>query len=222
LAHPDPLASDAPDQRTPLRLAYLGAALAGKRGAAWDATIEARRQGLSIEGVYRELLIWTQRRIGELWASAQITVAAEHMASSVTQSVMGRLYADIPGDRPAGHALIAGAEGELHALPAHLASDLLEIDGWNVAFVGTNVPEASLLAALTTEKPDVLGLSVTMAFNLPRTVALVQAVRSRFATLPVVIGGRAVLGAVSLGGELGVDVDSAGDFAAFQGYRRGG
>ncbi len=221
LALPLPLAEEATDARTPLRLAYLGAALAGKRGAAWDATSEARQQGLSVADVYREILLWTQRRLGELWASAGITVAAEHMASSVTQSVIARLYAEIPGERSAGRALIAGVEGELHLLPAQLAADLLEINGWDVCFVGTNVPDAAVLAAIEAEKPDVLGLSVTMSFNLPRTVGLVKAVRARFPKLPVVIGGRAVRGTEGLAGELGVDVDSAGDLAAFKAYRRG-
>lgn len=221
LALPGSLADGSTDARTPLRLSYLAAALAGKRSAAWDATCAARQQGLSIADVYRDILLWAQRRLGELWASADITVAAEHMASSVTQSTIGRLYPEIPGDRSAGRALIAGAEGELHVLPAQLAADLLEIDGWDVSFVGTNVPDAALLAALEAEKPDVLGLSVTMAFNLPRTVGLVNAVRARFPGLPVVIGGRAVIGAAGLASELGVQTDAAGDFAAFNRYRRG-
>lgn len=221
IAGPTTIAEEAADERTPLRLAYLAAALAGKRGEAWQVTREARRKGLSIEGIYRDLVLWTQRRLGELWAGAKITVAAEHMASAVTQSVIGRLYAEIPGDRPAGRTLMAGVEGELHVLPAQIASDLLEIDGWDVAFVGTNATDASVLAAIAAQKADVLGLSVTMAFNLPRTVALARAARERFTTLPIVIGGRAVRGAGALATELGVDIDAEGSGIALRGYRVG-
>ena len=203
------------DERTPLRLAYLSGALAGRRGEAWEATREAIRQGLSVADVYRDLVLWAQRHLGELWVGAAITVAQEHMASAVTQSVIARLYAEIPGDRPAGRALVAGVEGELHALPAQLASDLLELDGWDVAFVGTHVPLQSVLAAIEAEKPDVLGLSTTMGFNLPKLVALVAAVRAKFATLPIVVGGRAMRGALALSTELSLAVDG-GDGAAFR------
>ena len=190
------------------------------RGDAWDATREAMRLGVSLTGVYRDVVLWTQRRVGELWADAKITVAHEHMASAVTQSVIARLYAEIPGDRPSGRVLLAGVEGELHVLPAQLAADFLELDGWDVAFVGTHVPEASVLAAIESSRPDVLGLSTTMAFNVPKTVALVVAVRRKFSTLPIVLGGRACRGTVELAKELSVAVELTDDGAAFRAFAR--
>ena len=215
------LARESTDERTPLRLAYLSAALAGRRGEAWELTREAGRRGLTLREIYRDLPLWSQRRLGELWVAAEITVAHEHMASSVTQSVLARLYAEIPGDRPAGRALIAGVEGELHVLPAQLASDFLELDGWDVAFVGTHVPLPSVITAIESEKPDVLGVSTTMTFNLPKLVALATAVRAKYATLPIVVGGRALRGAAALANELAVDLDD-GDGAAFRTYARAG
>ena len=212
--------AERPDESTPLRLAYLTAALAGRRGDAWEATRVATRAGVSLPDIYRQLVLWTQRRLGELWATGKISVAQEHMASAVTQSILSRLYAEIPGERPAGRALLAGVEGELHVLPAQLAADFLELDGWDVAFVGTHVPDSGVLAALETERPDVLGLSTTMAFNVPKTVALVLAVRRRFATLPIVLGGRACSGTVDLAKELGVEIDVGGDGAAFRQFAR--
>ena len=210
----------APDDVTPVRLAYLSAALAGRRREAWEATREATRLGVTLPEIYRDIVLWTQRRLGELWAGAKITVAQEHMASAVTQSILARLYAEIPGDRPAGRVLLAGVEGELHVLPAQLASDFLELDGWDVAFVGTHVPQASVLAAIEAERPDVLGISMTMAFNLPKTVALVLAVRRQFSTLPIVIGGRACRGAAALAKELSVEVDLNGDGGTFRPFAR--
>ncbi|GAC1551878.1 MAG: hypothetical protein NVS3B10_14230 [Polyangiales bacterium] len=58
-----------------------------------------------------------------------------------------------------------------------------------------------------------------MAFNLPKLVALVAAVRSKFAALPIVVGGRALQGAIELATELSVHVDG-GDGAAFRVYAR--
>jgi methanogenic corrinoid protein MtbC1 len=211
---------DRPDESTPLRLAYLSAALAGRRGDAWEVTREAKRAGVSLPDIYRHIVLWAQRRLGELWATAKISVAQEHMASAVTQSILSRLYAEIPGERAAGRVLLAGVEGELHVLPAQLAADFLELDGWDVAFAGTHVPDSAVLAAIETERPDVLGLSTTMVFNVPKTVALVLAVRRRFTTLPIVLGGRACNGAVELAKELSVEVGPGGDDAVFRQFAR--
>ena len=204
------------DEHAPLRMAYLAAALGGRRAEAWEAIQAAKTAGLSLLDVYTQLLLWSQRRLGELWTLTNITVAQEHMASAVTQSMLARLYPEIVGPRPAGRVLMAGVENELHVLPAQLAADLLELAGWDVAFLGTNVPEQSVLSAIEQHCPDVLGLSVTMGFNLPRTVRLAQLVRAKFPSLPIILGGHAVEHAHDLARELGVDV---GPLTAFARYR---
>ncbi len=65
-----------------------------------------------------------------------------------------------------------------------------------------------------------LAVSTTMSFNLPSTVALVRAVRARFASLPVVLGGSAVRGLRTLADELGVDTDDGGGSALLERYAR--
>jgi len=158
-----------------------------------------------------------QRRLGELWAAGVISVAQEHAASAVSQNVLARLYDEIPRRaEPTGRALIAGVEGELHALPAHIAADLLELAGWEVVFVGTNKSASAIVAAVEEHRPDVLGLSTTMLSNVVRTVELTQRLRARFPQLPIVLGGRAMRGAEALGVELGVAIDATGDLEAFR------
>jgi methanogenic corrinoid protein MtbC1 len=202
---------------TPHHLAYLSAALGGHRNAAWDVVQQAKRDGYSLARIYRELAIGTQRRLGELWARAEITVAQEHMASSVTQAVISRLYAEIPRGRPVGRVLMVGAIGERHSLPAQLAADLLELEGWDVAFVGTDVPTRSVIAAIETERPDVVGISATMPFSLPGAVALVRALQAKFAELRLVLGGTAFHRAHGLARELRLDVVAGDAFAAVGG-----
>ncbi len=191
---------------TPLCIAYLTAALGGRRDAAWDVTRQALRERYSVARIYRDVVIAAQLRLGELWAEAKITVAQTHMASSVTQWVITHLYAEIPGDRSKGSALIVGVEGELHSLPAQLAADLLELDGWDVAFVGTNAPLQRVLATIEAQKPDVVGFSATMPSSLPRTVTMARALQAKFTTLRVAVGGRAFFGASKLVSELGVEL----------------
>lgn len=211
--------SDAGDTRTPLRLAYLAAALGGHRDAAWSITRDAVQQGLTVGDIYRDLVIWSQTRLGVLWAGAQITVAQEHMASAVTQAIVARLYPEIRSPRTAGRVLLAGVASERHVLPAQLAADLLELDGWDVAFVGPHLPVESVVSAIDQEHPDVIGLSTTMASSLPELVTLVAELRRRFPAIPIVAGGRAMRDVHDLGRELAVTIDP-GDGTSLRRYAR--
>ncbi|WP_168210529.1 cobalamin B12-binding domain-containing protein [Persicimonas caeni] len=170
---------------------YIAAALAGDRRRAWQVVSDALDAGLSVASVYKDVLAWAQAEIGDCWADSEISVAQEHMASAVTQSVVARLYAYIESERSRGCVLLGGVEGEEHVLPAQLAADLLELEGWNVAFLGTNIPSEDFLKAIEDERPDVVGLSLTMAPDLPTAVTLIRDIRKRFGDLPIVLGGRA-------------------------------
>lgn len=197
-----------------LRDAYCKAALRGDRATALRLLLDALSSGVPIANVYRNVLVAAQRAFGELWADARITVAEEHAASAVTQTVLGRLYGEIHGRHDAGRALIAGVEGELHTLPAQLAADLLEMEGWDVTFLGTHVPTASLLAALEAAPFDVLGLSVTLPTNALSTLELARAVRARHPQLPIVIGGRAAHVLTGVASALSLEIDR-GDLQCF-------
>lgn len=207
LKRSDAVEEPPPDARTPTRLAYLSAALAGRRAEAYDVARSALSAGWTLSEVYADLLLWGQRRLGELWAAARISVAREHMASAAAQWTMARLSAEIPTPAPnATKWLVAGVEGELHALPASFAADRIQLEGNDVTYLGTHVPSSAIMLALRECRPDVLGLSVTMLFNLPRTVALVREVRAERPDLKIVLGGRAVRGAKALAAELGVEL----------------
>lgn len=209
-------AEASPHVLQPTRDSYLAAILAGDRRGAWRVIEGALGAQTPLRDLYVEVVIWSQRQLGELWARSQISVAQEHMASSVAQGVVSRLYMEQRQPRTRGRVLLAGVEGELHVLPAQLACDLLELDGWDVAFVGTNAPEGSIRAAIAAERPSVVGLSVTMVSHLPSTVALAKAIRREHPELPVVVGGRAVRSAERLAAELNIAIDVSSDLAAFR------
>ena len=215
LQPPTSTGEESQQQPTPVQLAYLAAILAGDRRRAWDVVTDAIDDGLTVADAYRDILIWAQKRLGTLWMKAEITVASEHMASAVTQSVIARLYPMITGGRGRGTVLLGGLEGEMHVLPAHFVADLLELQGWDVIFLGTHVPAKDFLATIETERPDVVALSVTIPAYLPRTVRLIEEIRKRHPGLPIVLGGRGAQGAESLSSELDIAVDPAGTLDLF-------
>lgn len=200
-----------PAARSPLQAVqerFLRVILQGDRREATRLSLEALQEGHSIPDLYIEVFQESQYELGRLWESNRITVAEEHMATAVTQSVLARLYPYIePARPPLGNLVITGVEGEMHQIGGHMVSDLFEARGWDVRFLGTNVPRDGVLQALEEHQADLLGISATMLFSVPNVVELVHAVRQRFGpTRPrILVGGATFRLAPRLAGELGVE-----------------
>ena len=164
--------------------------------------------GHPVADVYVGVLQESLYEVGRLWEGNRITVAAEHMATAVVQFVLAQLYPLIPPPpRKRGNAVITGVEGELHQVGANMVADMLEADGWNVRFLGVNVPHAGVLRAVEEHRADVVGISATMLFNLPKVRRLVTDVREKFAARPprILIGGGAFRSLPSPAEEVGAD-----------------
>jgi len=201
--------SDVPaSKHLPTQRLFLQAVLSGQRAAAANIAMQAFNEGCDFTTTYVDILQETLYEVGRKWAANEITVAEEHMATVITQYVMSRLYARMP---PAsvnhGNVVITGVEDELHQVGANMVADVLESDGWNVRFLGTNMPHAGIIQAVAEHGADVLGISATMLFNLPAAIRLVKEVRSQLLEKAprIVLGGRAFLSVPELCVELGVE-----------------
>ncbi|MGC8779201.1 MAG: cobalamin-dependent protein, partial [Candidatus Caldatribacteriaceae bacterium] len=58
-----------------------------------------------------------------------------------------------------------------------MTADLLEAEGWNVLYLGANTPQKELLRLLKRVKPKILGISVTMVFNLLQAEEIITCLR---------------------------------------------
>lgn len=173
---------------------YLEAALRGDRKAAASVAQDALRNGMSAVDLYMDVLQEAQYEIGRRWAENRISVAQEHTATMVAQYVLVRLYDELPRpERLRGRAVVTGVEGELHQIGANMVSDVLEMDGWNVRFLGTQMPHGGIVEAVSEQEAELVGVSVTMLFNLPRVADLVERLREASPDRPprILVGGGA-------------------------------
>ena len=74
-----------------------------------------------------------------------------------------------------------------------MVSDLLELDGWAVNYLGANTPPADLLSLVAQVRPALLGLSATLVAHLPKTREIIAAVRAdpALSSVRVLVGGAA-------------------------------
>jgi methanogenic corrinoid protein MtbC1 len=154
--------------------------------------------------------------IGRRWECDEISVAEEHLATGVAGRVMAMLYAHIAEVTPSlGQAVVSCSANEFHEVGGRMAADLLELDGWNVTFLGSDVPPEELFRFLRDSKPFLPAISVTMPFNLDRAAEVINAIKEdpELQSIRVMVGGGAVQqlerGDLALGAD-GTAVDAIG------------
>ncbi len=189
-----------------LAAAYLRAILEGDRHRAIRAVLEAADSGVPVPDLYLGVLAPALRETGRLWLMNEISVAEEHFVSTTTFTVLGALYARMPRKAPNGRVAVASCvEGNAHAIGARMVADFLEMDGWRVIYLGSNVPTVDLVMAITDFRPHLLALSASLAVHLPAVGRAVRAVRELSPRLPIVVGGCAFIGTGDLWKDLGAD-----------------
>jgi methanogenic corrinoid protein MtbC1 len=188
------------------RHVFLTAVLGGQRQNALNIVEEALHAGHTQVEIYLNVFAKSLHRVGELWEMNKISVAQEHMATSITQFVIAAIYPRMvsTGSRR-GTMVVTGVAGELHQVGSNLVADTMEANGWAVRFLGTNLPSASVLAAVEESSADVLGISTTIVANLPAAAELVRAVRSKLnGRAPrIILGGGAYRFAPQFAREVG-------------------
>jgi methanogenic corrinoid protein MtbC1 len=175
-----------------LKERFLTAIVAGDFQRALAAASEARERGMPF--LYEQIVGPALVEIGSMWQAGRLSVADEHIATALTQSVLASFYPTFPWAIAGPKAIMACVAGERHELGARMAADLLGCDGWNVRFVGADLPLDALLALVARDKPIFVGLSVALPEHLPSTRDAIAELRSGAPGIKIIVGGRAVAG----------------------------
>ncbi len=187
---------------------FLESILKGNRKAAVTIALETLRSGSGIIEIYTDILQESQYQLGRLWETNKITVAEEHMATAITQFVMAQIYPLIePPGQVRGKMVITGVEGEMHQIGANMVADVLEVKGWDVRFLGTNMPHQGILKAVEEHQAVVVGISATMLFNLPKVIQIIEQLRVKFDAddLKIIVGGASFRQVPEMYLEIGAD-----------------
>jgi MerR family transcriptional regulator, light-induced transcriptional regulator len=170
---------------------YLSSLLAGRRHHCSEIVNQLLSQGLPIRRLHVDLFQASMYEVGELWATNQVSVATEHLATAVTESLLNQLSLAItPRDRVGKVVVVAGIQPELHQVGGKIVADTFEMCGWDSFYIGSNIPPDELARMVHETKPHLVALSLAMYFNLSAVSAAIEVLRREFPILPIVVGGR--------------------------------
>jgi methanogenic corrinoid protein MtbC1 len=167
---------------------YTDAALGADRPHAANLATEMLRDVGEPELVIRDLLAPSQVEVGKRWQEQLCSVGSEHAATFITESVLSSLSVGMEPPPDRGSIVMVCADGEWHGLPARLASELLMLQGWRVTFLGAATPTAHLRRYLADIDADAVGVSCTVASNLPGAARAARVARHLGFT--VIAGGQ--------------------------------
>ena len=149
---------------------------------------------ITITELYENIIKKALYDIGEMWEYNKISVATEHLASSIVEALLNQLYDKVISENKIGKiAIIACTENELHQIGIKMVGDVFEMNGWDVYFLGANTSTSELLAFAKTMKPDILAISISIYFHLPVFESMVKTIREEFPDLIIIVGGQAFL-----------------------------
>ncbi|WP_165774752.1 cobalamin B12-binding domain-containing protein [Candidatus Viridilinea mediisalina] len=172
---------------------YLGALRSGDRRVALNTVRMALAEGADIRDLYMDVLQPAMYEVGRLWETNQFTVAQEHLATAITQSVMAQIYAAVICNPPIGRTMVATCiGGELHELGIRMVSDFFEIEGWDVFYLGANMPPDDVISMIDEHRAHLLAISVTLGGHVMQVRELINAVRASHVgrRVKIMVGGQ--------------------------------
>ena len=173
---------------------YLNHLLQGHRMACTRVVQGLLDQDIEIKTLYEDLFQKSLYEVGELWEHNKITVAREHLATAITESLLNQVYPRLFEKESRAQnkkAVISCAANEYHQIGGKMVADIFELQGWDAHFLGANTPVDHMLAFIQEEAPDLLGLSLSVYFNIGLLKTGIEAVRSNFRNLDILVGGQA-------------------------------
>jgi methanogenic corrinoid protein MtbC1 len=112
--------------------------------------------------IYDAVLRSGLEEIGRLWEQGRIGIEHEHRATNEVLDALARLQSQIHMKEPLGKTVLLGCLGEeLHTIGLRCIAYLFEAEGWQVYFLGGQIPLSSMTAAVEQVRPHAVCVSAT-------------------------------------------------------------
>lgn len=155
---PAPVASASPAAADVLRDAWVDACLRFDEQSAEHLLAQAFAL-LPPEVVALEVIAAGLARLGEGWYRGSVTVQQEHFASELAMRRMEAMLAATPAPTRPGRIVIGCPPDEAHIFVPLLLTLLLRRRGWNVVYLGANVPLVSMEVTVAATRPSLVVLT---------------------------------------------------------------
>lgn len=139
----------------------------------------AMQNGNSLPQVSVQLIQPALYEIGNLWQKNRISVSQEHIATAISQNALAGAYMQANFAPPIGKtAMFACVEDNHHSLGLRMLSDAFETTGWEVFYLGANLPTIDLVREVDAKRPELLALSVSLPSHINTARLTIESLRT--------------------------------------------
>ncbi len=137
-----------------------------RRGEALSYVQGLLSDEVELSQIYQEIFTPLLYEVGYLWEEDRFSVAEEHYVTACIQYLMSCLYSALPSSESNNGRMLGVCVGdELHEIGLRIVSDFFEMEGWDVMYLGSNMPKASFIHSVQSFQPHILCFSYTMDWH---------------------------------------------------------
>lgn len=156
--------------------------------------LTCQQKGLELIEIFEKIIVPLLDYTGSLWEESLITVADEHLITEEVEKSIGIIshYYQLKNEK--GIKCVCATAGiEMHRIPLRMISELLNIEGYNVSFLGVNTPGKEIIDYCKKINADYLLISAIMDISLDAVNNLIIDIRNdkKLNSCKVVVGGAA-------------------------------
>jgi len=171
---------------------YFNALLSGDRITCAEKVERLLDKNIPIYTLYTDLFQRSMYEVGSLWEENKISVAVEHLTTSITESLLALVYPKLFSAAHKNRSIVVSCSAnEYHQIGAKMVADVFELNGWHGYFLGANTPINDLITYIDHKKPDIVGLSLSIYFNLPLLSKIIDNININFPHQDILVGGQA-------------------------------
>jgi len=139
----------------------------------------------------RDLIHPLMREIGDRWRDGEIRVVQEHMASAIVRSFLeGLRKRPVGGSRP--KIAVTTPSGQLHEMGALMAAAVADEAGWDVVYLGANLPAEEIGSGAHALGVRAVAVSLAFVEDEARAAEEIRSIRRHLGPgMPLIVGGRA-------------------------------
>lgn len=125
-----------------------------------QATLERATVTLGVPGFLEQVAAPALQGIGKGWTKGTVSIAQEHLATAVFGRVLGWILQVYEVAHSAPRVVVATPPRQLHELGAMLAGASAAAQGWDVTYLGANLPITEILVAARQVNANGVALSI--------------------------------------------------------------
>ena len=144
-----------------------------------DAHLRRAAARLGVTAFVERVAAPLLQAVGDEWHAGRLTPSQEHLASSIVHDILIATMRGFARSPDSPRVLVATPAGERHAIGAALAGAFAAVEGWNVIYLGTDLPASEIAAAAVTADVSLVAVSVVHVDDRERVLGEVRSLRGR-------------------------------------------